>query len=46
MNDYRLCWICEENVADTSENALKKSDIVRAYGKGSYHQLEYPPIHY
>lgn len=47
MNDHRLCWICEENVADTSEHALKKSDIVRAYGKGSYHNLKgKQPIHF
>lgn len=28
MNDHRLCWICEENVADTSEHALKKLKFV------------------
>lgn len=47
MNDQRLCWICEENVADTSEHALKRSDIVRAYGKSSYHNLKgKQPIHF
>lgn len=47
MNEPRLCWICEENIADTSEHALKKTDIIRAYGKGSYHNLkEKRPIHF
>ncbi|OUY06988.1 hypothetical protein [Acinetobacter populi] len=47
MNGLRLCWICEENIADTSEHALKKTDIVRAYGKGSYRNLnEKQPIHF
>lgn len=47
MNKHRLCWICEKNIAETSEHALKKSDIVRAYGKGSYHELEAKqPIHF
>jgi len=47
MNEPRLCWICEENIVDTSEHALKKTDIVRAYGKGSYYNLnEKQPIHF
>lgn len=47
MNKPRLCWICEENIADTSEHALKKADIIRAYGKGSYHKLNgKQPIHF
>ncbi|OTG66068.1 hypothetical protein [Acinetobacter silvestris] len=47
MNASRLCWICNTNIADTSEHALKKADIVRAYGKGSYSSLgEKQPIHY
>lgn len=45
MSESRLCWICEKNIADTAEHALKKADIVRTYGKGSYHQLDNPPIH-
>lgn len=47
MNLSRLCWICEINIADTSEHALKKSDIVRAYGQGSYQNLDGGrPIHF
>ena len=47
INKPRLCWICEDNIADTSEHALKKSDIVRAYGKGSYRNLNIKqPIHF
>lgn len=47
MKISRLCWICNINIADTAEHALKKTDIVRAYGKGSYHNLgEKQPIHF
>lgn len=47
MKISRLCWICNINIADTAEHALKKTDIVRAYGKGSYHNLgENQPIHF
>lgn len=47
MQNSRLCWICQTNIADTSEHALKKTDIIRVYGKGSYHKLrEKQPIHF
>lgn len=47
MHNDRLCWICETNIADTAEHALKKSDIVRKYGKGSYKNLgDKQPIHF
>lgn len=47
MRNNRLCWICQTNIADTAEHALKKSDIVRKYGKGSYQNLgEKQPIHF
>jgi hypothetical protein len=47
LHNSRLCWICKTNIADTAEHALKKNDIVRAYGKGSYHKLgEKKPIHF
>lgn len=47
MSNSRLCWICQTNIADTAEHALKKSDIVRKYGKGSYHNLgEKQPLHF
>lgn len=34
MNQLR-CWICGD-VANSSEHRLKKSDLIRAYGRGPY----------
>lgn len=31
-----ICWICKSAEADTKEHIIKKSDITRAFGKGSY----------
>ncbi|MDD5215248.1 MAG: hypothetical protein PHQ03_06900 [Methylococcales bacterium] len=30
------CWICNTRKADSREHIIKKSDITRAFGKGSY----------
>ncbi len=31
-----ICWICNATEAETKEHIIKKSDITRAFGKGSY----------
>ena len=31
----QVCWICGAN-ADSAEHRMKKSDLIRAYGKGPY----------
>jgi hypothetical protein len=41
MNDKQKCWICG-NAADSREHVIKKTDLVRAYGKGSFSSASGP----
>ena len=43
MNNQPKCWICGR-VADSREHVIKKADLVRAYGKGSF-SSESGPAH-
>lgn len=39
-----ICWICNKNEANSREHIIKRSDIKRAYGRGSY-RGDRAPIH-
>ena len=43
MNNEPKCWICGKT-ADSREHVIKKTDLVRAYGKGSF-SSETGPAH-
>src|SRR5436309_11617094 len=43
MNVEPKCWICGKT-ADSREHVIKKTDLVRAYGKGSF-SSESGPAH-
>ncbi len=33
--DIKKCWICAD-IANSKEHKIKKSDIIKKYGKGNY----------
>lgn len=39
-----ICWICNKNKANSREHIIKRSDIKRAYGNGSY-SGDLAPVH-
>src|SRR5258707_6747468 len=43
MPSQARCWICDRP-ANSAEHRLKKTDIVRAYGKGPY-EGPFAPVH-
>ena len=39
-----ICWICNKNEANSREHIIKRSDIKRVYGRGSY-RGDRAPVH-
>lgn len=39
-----ICWVCNKNEANSREHIIKRSDIKRVYGGGSY-RGDHAPVH-